>query len=168
MKISTRLAHRFERVVAWLARAPRSSDLLAWAKPEASAEAPAANDQIITIDGERIVVRELRFLESLEARAEAAPLLAELREIVKTRGEAPSTAEVAQLLQRHADAWCRMVARACDRAPEWYVGLPVRAADAVAAAFWRANGVWLMSDLIEDVAAESLMPAVRERLRKLS
>ncbi|MCY3878608.1 MAG: hypothetical protein OXF74_05435 [Rhodobacteraceae bacterium] len=86
-----------------------------------------------------VTVREFRFLEGLEAQAAARPLAAALAGSVGETGAAPSADGVMLALTDHAGVWIDLLAKACDRDPEWVGRLRDTDGDRLSTAMWDAN-----------------------------
>lgn len=76
-------------------------------------------DQTVTIDGQPVTVRELRFAETLRIGPVMAPIIDMLID-ADIDGEEVMRPELFDAaLCAHADAWISFIALACRRSPEW-------------------------------------------------
>lgn len=115
-------------------------------------------DQVVMIAGERVVVREFRYLEGLEVAALARPLLERLRQLHAEGRPAPAMLEA--LLVEHHALVATLMAMACDRDAAWVAALSDRDGIALAAAFWRANSGFFMRRLALHLGMERTLGAL--------
>lgn len=96
-------------------------------------------DQEIELGGERLVVREFRYREGLEAVALARPLFAGLRALIDSKPGEVAPEDLDALIGEHREMWLTLVAKSCGRDLEWVAALPDGQAMALQMAFWGAN-----------------------------
>jgi hypothetical protein len=96
-------------------------------------------DQEIELGGERVVVREFRYREGLEAVAIGRPLFAGLRALIDSAPGEVSPEDLDALIGAHRDLWLTLVAKSCGRELEWVAALPDAQAMTLQMAFWGAN-----------------------------
>ncbi len=102
----------------------------------------------------RLVVREFRFREGLEAQVIARPLSAALAALVpEDAAAAPAADEVEEVLARHAALWLRLIGLACGREAAWLARLGDADGQAVSDAMWSANGAFFIRRVAALLAA---------------
>lgn len=121
------------------------------------------DEQTLEIAGERIVVREYRYLQGLRAAAIARPLLEGLRALIEDLAgpEALAPEALDALIGEHHETWLALIALCIDRPVEWVAALPDAEGQRLGLAFWAANAGFFMRRLV-------VARAVREGLRSPS
>jgi hypothetical protein len=115
-------------------------------------------DQTLTIGGARITVREFRHLEGLQVLAAARPLLDDLFAAIESEDAAATPGRaLTDAIQRHAQLWVELEARACDRDVAWVAGLRQADAARLDTAFWKANGFFLTNPRLLAAAFDYLL-----------
>ncbi len=99
-----------------------------------------------------LTVREFRFLEGLEARSIARPIIEALADVVGSSTDL-EFALVDAALAENAEAWIALVSRACGMKPEWIARMRDVDGDALAEAMWSANRDFLLRRVVTEVAA---------------
>ena len=106
----------------------------------------------------RLVVREFRFREGLEAVAAARPIILALAALVladaEPEAEPPDALAFDAVLAEHAELWLDLIARACGRDTAWLARLGDHDARRLSLAMWGANGPFFIRRLV-DVMADS-------------
>lgn len=112
------------------------------------------DENTLDIEGERIVVREYRYLDGLRAAAIARPILAGLREHIESlEGPEDLAPEVIDaLIGEHYMVWLELIALCVDRSPEWVGSLPDSAGQRLSLAFWGANANFFTRRLVVSAA----------------
>jgi hypothetical protein len=127
------------------------------------------DEHTLLIEGERIVVREYRYLEGLRAGAIARPILAGMRELVQSMDD-PDELEpeaIDALIGDHYTVWLELIALCIGRPVEWLAGLPDSAGQRISMAFWGANaGFFTRRLVVSGAVAQGL--ASRSRSPKSS
>ena len=98
-----------------------------------------APDQAVTIAGERVVVREFRYVEGMRLAAKIEPLLERLRALMESDEEPDDQQVYDRLVNADPDAMIDLMAQACDHPREWVEALGDEDGMFLANAFWRAN-----------------------------
>lgn len=122
-------------------------------------------DQEITIDGEKIVVREFRYLAGLEVTLLARPFMQDLRALALDGAAEINPEDLNALIARHREVWLQLIALSCGREPAWIAQLRDREAMKLELAFWAANSDFFMRRL---VFGAMLAAAVQERRSPLA
>lgn len=104
------------------------------------------SDQVVTIRGEAVVMREFRYGEGLKITAGATDFLTGLRELVDAADKdgGADIDGINGLIAQHAELWTSMIAIACDREPAWVAALSDQDAMRLQLAFWAANKNFFM------------------------
>lgn len=117
-------------------------------------------DQVLTIAGETIVVRELRYAEGMRLLPRLQPILDVFQSLIEADEEPRDLSFHDDLMAEHPDLMLDLFAQACDRDRDWIEALPDREGQQVAAAFWRANRdffvrrLWARSPRAKALAAQ--------------
>lgn len=110
--------------------------------------APTLNGaQAVQLTRGQVLVRELRYGESLEAAKIARPLLDDLSELV-SGGDPISADDIDDLNARHSDIWLHLVAISTGLSPEQVADLPEVDGAALSLAFWDVNRGFFMRRLV--------------------
>lgn len=108
-------------------------------------------DQTLTLGGETVPVRALRFREGLELLPIIRPIIDGMQQLAEEAQDNPenlTSASVLGLLEDHPDAWVSLMAAAANRDADWVEGLDLEDGEALALAAWRANAPFLLRRLI--------------------
>lgn len=108
-----------------------------------------------------LTVREFRFLEGLEAQAEARPLIDTLSVLIDGGGDGdeaqpdalPDAPAIDAAIGQHASLWLSLIGRACDREVSWLARLTDRDARQVTLAMWSVNSGFFLSRAMTAVMA---------------
>lgn len=97
-------------------------------------------DQELQIQGETVVVRELRYAEGVRLMPRLQPVLEVFGELVEGGDDAGDELSFYdRLMAEHPDVMFDVFAQACDRDRAWIDSLSDDDGSRVEAAFWRAN-----------------------------
>lgn len=122
-------------------------------------------DEMVTIGGEQIEVREFRYLEGLRAIALAKPLIAELAKLLEG-GDIDAIALDA-LIANHYQAWIEMISMSTGKPVSWVEELRDRDGQALGMTFWRVNSGFFMRRLVFGGAlARAMQQLVNPPLKK--
>jgi hypothetical protein len=130
--------------------------------------ADAANDvrdRTVTLGGEPIVVRELRYGQVLSLYSFVSPLVDGFTKLLKTGGTETTFAEVEQVIAGNAEAWLQLTAASVERDSAWVAGLTDADAQRLANAFWEANGPWLVRRSVMS-GLDNLLRTLRDKARE--
>lgn len=108
-------------------------------------------DQTITVAGEEVRVRALRFREGLEVLPTLRPLLDGMQEMANEAQEDPeslTSGKVLGLLEDNPDAWLALMEASTDRDREWLEAIGIAEGEDLALAVWRANSPFLLRRLV--------------------
>lgn len=109
----------------------------------------------LTVGSETVTIRAFRGSDIPEAERIAHALLQDMQEVISRD---PSSqlqgilAAVSSLLEIYAETWCRLIALACDRDPEWIAGLPHYPGNNLAMAFWELNQDFFTARILDGIA----------------
>lgn len=103
-------------------------------------------DEMVTVEGEELLVREFRYLEGLRAIALARPLLQGLAELLE--GGEIDALGLDGLISEHHQAWIELIAISTGKPQAWIEGLRDRDGQALSMAFWRVNSAFFMRRLV--------------------
>jgi len=106
-------------------------------------------DRAVTVRGEAVEVRELTFLQGLEAAPLIQPLIADLYDLFRDGALEPDLAALSAVLGGHREATVRLISLATGRPAEWVEGLSDSEGQAVLMAFWLANTGFFVSRLVQ-------------------
>lgn len=125
-------------------------------------------DRELEVAGEKLVVREFRYRQGLEAAALARPFLAGLRALMVGPAADIDPEAIYVLQSEHSDAWLRLLAMSCGRTVEWVADLPDKEAMSLQNTFWEVNGPFFMRRLVWGAAFVAGDRVHRSRSRKSS
>ncbi len=115
-------------------------------------------DREQVIQGETITVHEFSFMESLQLRAMAKPIIQDLTDLVDAEGDVTDE-QALDVLATHSDAFAELVARACSKDVAWVRGLNGKDGSLIANLFWMVN---------QDFFTQRLLAELRSRQAKRS
>lgn len=96
----------------------------------------------VTIAGEPVEVRELRWAEGMRAMPKLAPIVEAVRNLV-ANGDSDAD-QFSALLTDHPDAWQALICASTGREPDWVASLSDQDGLTMQAAAWRANAAFFM------------------------
>ncbi|HSH30037.1 MAG TPA: DUF6631 family protein [Thiohalobacter sp.] len=108
---------------------------------------PLDGTQAVQLTRGQVLIRELRYGESLEAARIARPLLDDLSELV-SGGDPISADDIDALNARHSDIWLHLIAISTSLTPEQVADLPEADGAALSLAFWDVNRGFFMRRLV--------------------
>lgn len=115
-------------------------------------------DRELVIGGEKIEVREFRFLEGLDAEVIAQPLLNGLADLLG--GESRRTfgySAMAKLFAQHKDEFVQLVGMATGKPPEWFGSLGDADGQRLAMTFWTVNRGFFTRRVVAEVATRKAL-----------
>lgn len=98
----------------------------------------------ITIAGEPVEVRELRWAEGMRAMPKIAPIVESVRQMINDRDDGDDSQRLMDLLTQNADAWQALICASTGRTADWVAGLSDEDGLTLQAAAWRANSAFFM------------------------
>ncbi|MFP4615565.1 MAG: DUF6631 family protein [Thiohalorhabdus sp.] len=108
-------------------------------------------DRTLTVAGEEVTVRALRFREGLDLLPVLRPILDDMQGVLEEAAgdpEAITAGRILELLERSPDAWTALAAAATGRDAAWVEGLPLEDGEALVLTAWRANAPFLLRRLV--------------------
>lgn len=135
------------------------------AAPAASKEAAGADDLEIlnpdfelSIDGEKITVKEFRFFEGLALRAQAQPFFDDLYALLGQPGGPPPSFDDFEvgLLAKHESLVKAMVAISTGKSVEWIESLGDEDGEALMLTWWQVNSGFFIRRVMRRALQEKL------------
>jgi len=127
--------------------------------------ANAVRDRKITLAGEPVLVRELRYGQVLSLYSFVSPLVDGFTKLLKTEGTETTFAAVEQVIAGNAEAWLQLTAASVERDQAWVAGLTDADAQRLANAFWEVNGPWLVRRSVMS-GLDDLCRTLRDKARE--
>lgn len=123
------------------------------------AEILFGDEGTVTISGEPVAVRELRWAEGMRAMPKLAPIVEAVRNLV-ANGDSDAD-QFSALLTDNPDAWQALICASTGREPDWVASLSDQDGLTLQAAAWRANAAFFMRrPMLAAVMAEMMrLPA---------
>lgn len=106
-------------------------------------------EQTLSIEGERITVREFTFIEGLRAGHIASSLLADLAALFESGGARPSRMALAVIFARHEETFLYLLSMVTGKDTDWLRELSDGDEQRLFTAFWMVNQAFFSHRLIE-------------------
>ncbi len=98
----------------------------------------------VTIAGEPIEVRELRWADGMRVMPQIAPIVESVRQLINDREDGDDSDRLMDLLTQNADAWQALICASTGRSADWVASLSDQDGLTLQAAAWRANSAFFM------------------------
>lgn len=112
----------------------------------------------VTVNGEKIVLREYSWVEELELRRYSQAFITDLVALIG--GSDLTIAAIESLVSKHIQAVQQLIAASADRTVEWVRKLSKEDGRAVYSAWWAANGPFIVSCATECVRSDLVKKAL--------
>lgn len=111
----------------------------------------------VTIAGEPVEVRELRWADGMRVMPQIAPIVESVRNMINDRDGGGDSQRLMDLLTQNADAWQALICASTGRDADWVASLSDQDGLTLQAAAWRANSAFFMRrPMLAEVMAEML------------
>jgi len=115
-------------------------------KAEKKARPPAVDeadvllpDQVVTVNGESVTVREFTLMQELRLAGKSGPILEALRKASFDGDEDITQQQLEQVFAEHEATFCELLAAACDKPVGWVYRVRGREGAALFMTFWSVN-----------------------------
>lgn len=112
----------------------------------------------VTIAGEPIEVRELRWADGMRVMPQIAPIVESVRQLINDREDGDDSDRLMDLLTQNADAWQALICASTGRSADWVASLSDQDGLTLQAAAWRANSAFFMR---RPMLAAMMAPMIR-------
>lgn len=122
-------------------------------------------ERTLTLNGEKVEVREFTFREEMQAIMVAEEIIADLANLYKSEKE-PSFQKIEKLFATHEAAFFELVSLSTGKSVEWLQALPGREGHVLLMTFWSVNSHFFIQRVVMETLAT--MPTLAEKIASTS